>query len=81
MTIEESKKTTTQTQNYTIMRTKTSWFKGFMYVVVLLLYAMGVVGGIGYACYNHAYLIAVGVAAVALMALPQVVKYFKALTE
>lgn len=55
--------------------------EGFIYFVLICLYILGTIGGIGYACYNHAYLIAVGVAVVALMALPQVVKYFKALTE
>lgn len=55
--------------------------EGFIYFVLICLYILGTIGGIGYACYNHAYLIAVGVAAVALMALPQVIKYFKALTN
>jgi len=56
-------------------------YKGFIYFFLVCLYILGTIGGIGYACYNHAYLIAVGVAAVALMALPQVVKYLKTLTE
>ena len=56
-------------------------YKGFICFALICLYVLGTIGGIGYACYNHAYLIAVGVAAVALMALPQVVKYFKILTE
>ena len=56
-------------------------YKGFICFTLICLYILGTIGGIGYACYYHAYLIAVGVAAVALMALPQVVKYFKALTD
>lgn len=56
-------------------------YKGFIYFALICLYILGSIGGIGFACYNHAYLIAIGVAVVALMALPQVVKYFKALTD
>ena len=51
---------------------KLSWSKGFLYVIVLLLYAMGVIGGIGYAIYNGAYPIAVGVAVTGWLALPKV---------
>lgn len=40
--------------------------------MVLLLYAMGVIGGIGYAIYNGAYPIAVGVAVTGWLALPKV---------
>ena len=56
-------------------------YKGFIYFALICLYILGTIGGIGFACYNHAYLIEVGVAVVALMVLPQVIKYFKALTE
>jgi len=56
-------------------------YKGFIYFALICLYILGTIGGIGYACYNHAYLIAIGVASVALMALPQVIKYFNTLTE
>ena len=56
-------------------------YKGFIYFALICCYILGTIGGIGFACYNHAYLIAIGVAAVALMALPQVVKYFKILAE
>lgn len=56
-------------------------YKGFIYFALICCYILGTIGGIGFACYNHAYLIAIGVAAVALMALPQVVKYFKFMTE
>ena len=57
------------------------WLVGFLRVIVLMLYAMGVIGGIGYTCYNHAYLIAVGVAAVALMAFPYIKGVFKKMVQ
>ena len=56
-------------------------YKGFIYFFLICLYILGSIGGIGYALCNHAYLIAVGVVAVDLMALPQVIKYFKNMTE
>ena len=42
-------------------------YKGFIGFVLIALYVLGSIGGIGYACYNHAFLIAIGVAAVAAM--------------
>ena len=56
---------------------KLSWSKGFLYLMVLLLYAMGVIGGIGYAIYNGAYPIAVGVAVTGWLAFPKVKEIFK----
>ena len=56
---------------------KLSWSKGFLYLLVLLLYAMGVIGGIGYAIYNGAYPIAVGVAVTGWLAFPKVKEIFK----
>ena len=50
--------------------------KKFYYVLMLILYAMGVIGGIGYACYNSAYPIAIGVIATGYMAWPTVKDYF-----
>ena len=55
--------------------------KKFMYFLLMCLYVLGTIGGIGYACYNHAYLIAAGVAAVAVMAFPCFVFFYKKLTE
>lgn len=55
--------------------------KKFICFLLLCLYVLGTIGGVGYALYNHAYLIAAGVVAVAAMAVPQVVKYFKEMTE
>ena len=52
-----------------------------IYFVLMCLYILGAIGGVGYAMFNHAYLIAIGVVVVAAMALPQVVKYYKMLTE
>jgi hypothetical protein len=52
-----------------------------IYFVLMCLYILGAIGGVGYALYNHAYLIAIGVVVVAAMALPQVVKYYQMLTE
>lgn len=56
-------------------------YKGFIYFALICLYILGTIGGIGYACYNHAYLIAVGVAAVALMAFPYIKGVFKKMVE
>lgn len=50
----------------------------------MCLYVLGTIGGIGYACYNHAYMIAAGfaaVAAVAVMAFPRFVFFYEKLTE
>ena len=56
-------------------------YKGFIYFALICLYILGAIGGIGYACYNHAYLIAVGVAAVAAMAFPYINEVFKKMVE
>lgn len=52
-----------------------------MYFLLMCLYVLGTIGGIGYACYNHAYMIAAGVAAVAVMAFPRFVFFYEKLTE
>ena len=56
-------------------------YKGFIYFALICLYILGAIGGIGYACYNHAYLIAVGVAVVAAMAFPYINEVFKKMVE
>lgn len=56
-------------------------YKGFIYFFLICLYILGTIGGIGYACYNHAYLIAIGVAAVAAMAFPYIKGVFKKMAE
>lgn len=48
---------------------------------ILALYVLGVIGGIGYALYNSAYLIALGVIVVAAMALPTAMSYMDKLME
>jgi len=49
--------------------------KKIFYFIMVCLYALGVIGGIGYTCVNQAWVIAVGVLAVGVMAFPQVKKY------
>ena len=56
-------------------------YKGFICFLLICLYVLGTIGGIGFACYNHAYLIAVGVAAVAAMAFPYIKEKFKKMVE
>ena len=48
--------------------------------VMICLFGLGAIGGIGYCCYCGAYVIAVGVAALAFMAWPELKKYFTNLT-
>lgn len=45
--------------------------------LVLCFYALGTIGGIGYAVYCKAYLIAVAVLVLALMAYPTARNYYK----
>ncbi len=46
----------------------------------LCLYALGSIGGLGWSLYNKSYLIAVGVAVLAAMAVPTLLKALKVLT-
>ena len=55
--------------------------KKFFYTFLLMLYAMGSIGGFGYACYSGAYLIAVAVLVLAVMAFPTAKRIFKEWTE
>lgn len=55
--------------------------KKVYYFVMLCLCALGFIGGIGYSVYCGAWPVAVGVAAVAWMALPKVKECFNGLTE
>jgi len=50
--------------------------KKFPYLIALGLYALGSIGGFGYSIYSHAYLIAVGVAALSCMAYPKASEYY-----
>ena len=42
----------------------------------MFLYIIGTIGGIGYCLYNHAYVIAVAVLVLAVLAMPAVYKIF-----
>lgn len=44
--------------------------KKFAYLIILFAYVMGTIGGIGYACYVHEWVIAIAVAVVGVMAFP-----------
>ena len=55
--------------------------KKIVCLFALMLWAMGVIGGIGYCCECHAWVIAVGVAVVGAMSWEQVRKVWKELTE
>lgn len=55
--------------------------KGFLNTFLLMLYAMGTIGGFGYAMYRKAYVIAAAVLIVAVMAFPTIRKVFKEWTE
>ena len=55
--------------------------KGFINTFLLMLYAMGSIGGFGYACYCKAYMIAAAVLVLAILAFPTIKKVFKEWTE
>lgn len=55
--------------------------KGFLQFITLALYVLGAIGGFGYACYSGAYLIAVAVLVLAVMAFPTAKRIFKEWTE
>ena len=50
------------------------------YLLLLALSVMGAIGGIGYACYNHAYPIAIDVGVPTYSAWPKIKEYFTKLT-
>lgn len=53
------------------------WGKGALALVILMLYAIGVVGGIGNLCYYHQYVPALGVLVTGVLALPKVKEVFE----
>lgn len=55
--------------------------KQILRLVVLMAYAMGAIGGTGYALYSRAYLIAIAVVVLAVLAFPVVRKIFQDLTR
>ena len=54
--------------------------KKVFYMIMLMLYVLGTINGIGYSCYIGEYVTAIGVAFLAFMAWPTAVNYFKYLT-
>lgn len=55
--------------------------KKYFSFVMICLYILGVIGGLGWTLYSGGYVIAVGVVAVAYMAWPKLVEYFRNLTD
>ena len=58
-----------------------SKIKKFGYFFGICAYALGSLGGFGYAIYCKAYLIAVAIIVLAAMAFPTLKKFFNKLTE
>jgi uncharacterized membrane protein len=59
---------------------KSKEMKKIGYFVMLCLWVLGVLGGIGWSLYSGGYVIAVGVAVTGWMAWPKVKEYFTKLT-
>ena len=55
--------------------------KQILRMVILMAYVMGAVGGTGYALYCHAYVIAIAVVVLAVLAFPVVKKIFQDWTK
>lgn len=55
--------------------------KKYFYFVMLFLYVIGTINGIGYSCYIGEYVTAIGVAVLAFMAWPTAISYYKYITE
>lgn len=55
--------------------------KKILYFVLICLYALGVIGGVGYTLWCGAYLIAIGIASLGWMAWPKVVECWKVLND
>ena len=55
--------------------------KGIISMFLLMLYAMGSIGGFGYACYSGAYLMAAAVLVLAIMAFPTAKRIFQEWTK
>ena len=55
--------------------------KKAFYLMVLFLYVLGTINGIGYSCYIGEYVTAVGVAVLAFMAFPTACKFYDLLME
>jgi len=55
--------------------------KQILRMVILMAYVMGAIGGTGYALYCHAYVIAIAVVVLAVLAFPVVKKIFQDWTK
>lgn len=55
--------------------------KKYLYLVGLFLYAMGVIGGIGYSIYAGAWVIAVAVLVLGVMAFPTAKVFYEELVK
>ena len=55
--------------------------KKVYYCLMLCLFVLGSIGGIGYSVYNGAWPVAVGVAAISFMAWPKVVEFYNHLND
>ena len=55
--------------------------KKILYFLALFLYGLGTIGGIGYALYSGAWVIAIAVAVLAAMAWPTAKKLYHLLAE
>lgn len=55
--------------------------KKYYYLVMLALYVVGAIGGIGYTLYIGEYVTAAGIAVLAFMALPTAVSYWESLND
>lgn len=51
--------------------------KKIYFLIMLFLYVIGAIGGIGYTLYIHEYVVAVGVAVLAYMGFPTAVNFWK----
>jgi uncharacterized membrane protein len=55
--------------------------KKFTYLIILFAYVMGIIGGIGYTCYIHEWVIAIAVAVVGVMAFPAAKNIYKKMMD
>lgn len=55
--------------------------KKILCFIALFLYIIGTIGGIGCCLYSRAYMIAIAVTMLAVMAVPTVVSFYKFLTD
>lgn len=55
--------------------------KKILYFLALLFYGIGAIGGIGYAIYSGAWIIAIAVAVLAIMAFPTAKWFFNHLAS